>query len=145
ALRCGAEVVVPVHREGPPPALDRAARLASSLVTVPGTGSAEDTAVLVAEAKGAELIVLAGAARTLVELLDKGREGMVGAVLTRLKAAGRLTAAETGARVQRTRVRGHHLVLLVLSGLFALGVALWAAGAAGAAPSETWWEAVATN
>src|SRR5690625_7905653 len=51
----------------------------------PATGTSEDVAMLLADDKGAELIVAVGTHATLIEFLDKGRAGMASTFLTRLR------------------------------------------------------------
>ena len=54
----------------------------------PATGTSEDVAMLLADDKGATLIVAVGTHATLVEFLDKGRSGMASTFLTRLRVGG---------------------------------------------------------
>jgi uncharacterized membrane-anchored protein len=86
--------------------------------------------MLLADDKGAELIVAVGTHATLVEFLDKGRSGMASTFLTRLRVGGKLVDAKGVSRLYRHRISNLQLTLLVVSGLLALGVAL-AATAAG--------------
>src|SRR6478736_9227908 len=76
ALGCGAEVVVHAYRDGRAPGLARVEQLGVPHVVFPATGTSEDVAMLLADDKGAELIVALGTHATLVEFLDKGRSGM---------------------------------------------------------------------
>ena len=62
-------------------------------VVFPATGTSEDVAMLLADDKGAELIVAVGTHATLVEFLDKGRAGMASTFLTRLRVGGKLVDA----------------------------------------------------
>ena len=73
---------------------------------------------------GAELIVAVGTHVTLLEFLDKGREGMSSTFLTRLKVGNRLIDAKGVSRLYRTRISGWHLSFLALAGLIALFAAL---------------------
>ena len=75
ALTCGAEVVVHAYRDGRAPGLARVEQLDVPHVVFPATGTSEDVAMLLADDKGAELIVAVGTHATLVEFLDKGRSG----------------------------------------------------------------------
>ena len=74
-LRCGAEIVVHAYRDGNAPGLERVRQLGVEPVVFPATGTSEDVAMLLADDKGAELIVAVGTHATLVEFLDKGRCG----------------------------------------------------------------------
>ena len=85
ALTCGAELVVHAYRDGRAPGLERLEELGVPSVVFPATGTSEDVAMLLADDKGAELIVAVGTHATLVEFLDKGRSGMASTFLTRLR------------------------------------------------------------
>ena len=80
--------------------------------------------MLLADDKGAELIVAVGTHATLVEFLDKGRSGMASTFLTRLRVGGKLVDAKGVSRLYRQRISNLQLTLLVVAGLCALGVAL---------------------
>ncbi|MFI2751805.1 putative cytokinetic ring protein SteA [Cellulomonas sp. P22] len=124
ALRCGAEVVVHAYRDGRAPGLARVEQLGVKHVVFPATGTSEDVAMLLADDKGAELIVAVGTHATLVEFLDKGRSGMASTFLTRLRVGSKLVDAKGVSRLYRQRISNLQLLLLVLAGLLALGVAL---------------------
>ena len=124
ALACGAEVVVHAYRDGRAPGIARVEQLGVPHVVFPATGTSEDVAMLLADDKGAELIVAVGTHATLVEFLDKGRSGMASTFLTRLRVGGKLVDAKGVSRLYRQRISNLQLTLLVLAGLLALGVAL---------------------
>ena len=124
ALMCGAEVVVHAYRDGRAPGLARVEQLDVNHVVFPATGTSEDVAMLLADDKGAELIVAVGTHATLVEFLDKGRSGMASTFLTRLRVGSKLVDAKGVSRLYRNRISNLQLTLLVLAGLLALGVAL---------------------
>jgi len=124
ALTCGAEVVVHAYRDGRAPGLARVEQLDVKHVVFPATGTSEDVAMLLADDKGAELIVAVGTHATLVEFLDKGRSGMASTFLTRLRVGSKLVDAKGVSRLYRNRISNVQLTLLVLAGLLALGVAL---------------------
>ncbi|WP_129339707.1 putative cytokinetic ring protein SteA [Cellulomonas endophytica] len=124
ALRCGAEVVVHAYRDGRAPGLARVEALGVDHVVFPATGTSEDVAMLLADDKGAELIVAVGTHATLVEFLDKGRHGMASTFLTRLRVGSKLIDAKGVSRLYRHRISNLQVWLLVLAGLLALGVAL---------------------
>jgi len=124
ALRCGAEIVVHAYRDGRAPGIARVEQLGVPHVVFPATGTSEDVAMLLADDKGAELIVAVGTHATLVEFLDKGRSGMASTFLTRLRVGGKLVDAKGVSRLYRQRISNLQLTLLVLAGLLALGVAL---------------------
>lgn len=124
ALTSGAEIVVHAYRDGNAPGLERVEALGVDHVIFPAAGTSEDIALLLADDKGAELIVAVGTHATLVEFLDKGRAGMASTFLTRLRVGGKLVDAKGVSRLYRQRISNVQLTLLVLAGLLALGVAL---------------------
>ena len=124
-LRCGAEIVVHAYRDGNAPGLERVRRLGVEPVVFPATGTSEDVAMLLADDKGAELIVAVGSHATLVEFLDKGRSGMASTFLTRLRVGGKLIDAKGVSRLYRSRISNLALTLMLLVGLSALLAALW--------------------
>jgi uncharacterized membrane-anchored protein len=124
ALTCGAEIVVHAYRDGRAPGVERVEKLGVPHVVFPATGTSEDVAMLLADDKGAELIVAVGTHATLVEFLDKGRSGMASTFLTRLRVGSKLVDAKGVSRLYRQRISNVQLLLLVLAGLLALAVAL---------------------
>lgn len=124
ALTSGAEIVVHAYRDGNAPGQERVEALGVKPVVFPATGTSEDVAMLLADDKGAELIVAVGTHATLVEFLDKGRSGMASTFLTRLRVGGKLVDAKGVSRLYRQRISNLQLALLVLAGLAAMGVAL---------------------
>ncbi len=134
-LRCGAELVVHAYRDGRAPGLERIHDLGLEAVLFPALGTSEDAAMLLADSKGARLMVAVGTHASLVEFLDKGREGMASTFLTRLRVGPKLVDAKGVSRIYRSQVKGWHLVLLVLSGLVALVTALATTDVGGAVAS----------
>ena len=133
-LRCGAELVVHAYHDGRAPGLERISALGLDAVVFPALGTSEDAAMLLADTKGAPLLVAVGSHFSLVEFLDKGRAGMASTLLTRLRVGSKLVDAKGVSRIYRSQIRTWQLVLLVLSGLLALVTALlvtdvgWAIG-----------------
>jgi uncharacterized membrane-anchored protein len=123
-LKCGAELVVHAYRDGRAPGLDRLRELGLEGVTFPATGTSEDVAMLLADDKGANLIVAVGTHATLVEFLDKGRAGMASTFLTRLRVGGKLVDAKGVSRLYRSRVSNLQVALLMLIGFVAVVIAL---------------------
>ncbi|ANS77562.1 conserved membrane protein [Serinicoccus hydrothermalis] len=125
ALTSGAELVVHAYRDGRAPGLERVEALGvTDAVVLPAPGTSEDIAMLIADELGAELIVAVGSHATLVEFLDKGRQGMASTFLTRLRVGSKLVDAKGVSLLYRSRVPAVSLVWLVLAGLLALLVAL---------------------
>ena len=124
ALACGAEIVVHAYRDGKAPGLERVKALGVEPVVFPATGTSEDITMLLADDKGAELIVAVGTHATLVEFLDKGRAGMASTFLTRLRVGGKLVDAKGVSRLYRTRISNTQLTLLSGAGVAAVLAAL---------------------
>jgi uncharacterized membrane-anchored protein len=124
ALSAGAEVVVHAYRDGRAPGLERVESLGVHPTVFPATGTSEDIAMLLADDKGASLIVAVGTHVTLVEFLDKGRAGMASTFLTRLRVGSKLIDAKGVSRLYRSRISTWQLILLVSAGLIALGAAM---------------------
>jgi uncharacterized membrane-anchored protein len=114
-LACGAELVVHAYPDGHAPGLARVQSLGLSAVVCPAQGTSEDVALLLADQKGASLIVAVGTHNTLDEFLDKGRAGYSSTFLTRLRVGGKLVDAKGVSRLYRPRVSGWALMSLVLA------------------------------
>ncbi|MET9275639.1 putative cytokinetic ring protein SteA [Kribbella sp. NPDC003557] len=128
-LKSGAEVVVHAYRDGRAPGSERLERLGVESIEFPATGTSEDVAMLLADSKGASLIVAVGTHNSLVEFLDKGRSGMASTFITRLRVGAKLVDAKGVGRLYRSRVSTLQVVALMVAGLFAVGVAMVAIGA----------------
>jgi uncharacterized membrane-anchored protein len=126
ALSCGAELVVHAYRDGRAPGLERVRQIGREAVIFPATGTSEDIAMLLADDKGAELIVAVGTHGTLEEFLDKGRSGMASTFLTRLRIGSKLIDAKGVSRLYRSRISTPQLLLLVMAALITMGVAIFA-------------------
>ncbi len=124
ALTCGAEIVVHAYPDGRAPGLARvqALGLDAALCAVPGTS--EDIALLIADEKGASLIVAVGRHDTLVEFLDKGRSGMASTFLTRLRVDDKIVDAKGVSRLYRSRISAAALIPLVIAAAITILVAM---------------------
>jgi uncharacterized membrane-anchored protein len=123
-LKSGAEVVVHAYADGRAPGLKRVQDLGVDAITFPAAATSEDIAMLLADEKGAKLIVAVGTHATLVEFLDKGRGGMASTFLTRLRLGGKLVDAKGVSRLYRSRISTAALVVLVLAALVAIVAAV---------------------
>lgn len=141
-LRCGAEVIVHAYPDGRAPGLARVRELGVAAQTFPAAATSEDLAMLLADEKGASLIVAVGTHATLVEFLDKGRGGMASTFLTRLKVGGKLVDAKGVSRLYRQNISGSSLLLLVLSAIAAMAsaVAVSTVGKAYLGLFAEWWD-----
>jgi len=115
ALGCGAELVVHAYPNGSSPGLPtvEALGLKAELLIAPGTS--EDVAMLLAHERGAELIVAVGSHNSVVEFLDKGRQGMASTFLARLRIGPRLVDAKGVSQLYRRPISGKVLLLLPLA------------------------------
>ncbi len=141
-LRCGAEVVVHAYPDGRAPGMARVNQLGLTAQTFAAAATSEDLAMLLADEKGASLIVAVGTHWTLVEFLDKGRGGMASTFLTRLRVGGKLVDAKGVSRLYRQSISGSSLLLLVLSAMAALAaaVAVSTVGQAYLGVAAEWWD-----
>lgn len=124
ALCCGAELVVHAYSDGRAPGLARVRELGLDAITLPAPGTSEDVALLVADAKGASLIVVVGTHHALEEFLDKGRPGMSSTFITHLRVAGKLVNARGVHQLYQSRISGWSLLALVLAAAVAVFVAV---------------------
>ncbi|MBE1536526.1 putative cytokinetic ring protein SteA [Actinomadura algeriensis] len=124
ALTCGAEIVVHAYRDGRAPGLARVQELGQDAVTFPATATSEDCAMLLADEKGASLIVAVGTHANMEEFLDKGRAGMASTFLTRLRVGSKLVDAKGVSRLYRSRISTWSLLFLVLGALVAIVTAV---------------------
>ena len=95
---------------------------ALTAVEFAASGTTEDAALLLADAKGATLIATAGTHATLAEFLDKGRSGMASTFLTRLRVGGKLVDAKSVNRLYRSRISTSVLVWLAFVVVLAVAV-----------------------
>ncbi|MDQ6937782.1 MAG: putative cytokinetic ring protein SteA [Actinomycetota bacterium] len=123
-LRGGAEVVVHAYPDGRAPGLERIQDLGIEATTFSALGTSEDIAMLLADEKGASIIVAVGSHANLVEFLDKGRGGMASTFLTRLRVGGKLIDAKGVNRLYQSRISSASLLLLVLAAMVAIGATL---------------------
>lgn len=122
ALRCGAQLVVHAYVGGSAPGAERLDALGLEYKTYEAPGMSEDVAMLLAYDEGADLIVAVGTHASMVEFLDKGREGMASTFLTRLKVGPVLVDAKGVSRLYKGVLRKSDLMILVGSALVAFVV-----------------------
>jgi uncharacterized membrane-anchored protein len=124
ALTCGAEIVVHAYSDGRAPGLERVKALGLESVLCPATGTSEDLALLLSDELDARLIVAVGMRFTLVEFLDKGRQGMASAILTRMRVGDKIVEPKGVSRLYQSRISTSWLVLLVVAAIVSVVVAL---------------------
>ena len=137
ALRGSREVVLHADRSGRAIGSDRLERLGVRHQTLSASGTSEDVALLLADVRGASLIIAVGTHATLDEFLDRQRAGLASTFLTRLRVGPKLVDAKGVPQLYAGRVRLWHLVLVLLAGLVALGVAI-----AATPVGEQWWSSI---
>ena len=101
ALRSGAELIVHAYPDGRAPGRERLLEAGLEHLVIPAPGTSQDVAMLLANEKGAALIVMVGAHFNLVEFLDKNRPGMSSTFLTRLRVGETLVDAKGVSRLYR--------------------------------------------
>jgi uncharacterized membrane-anchored protein len=116
-LACGAELVVHAYPGGKAPGAARldAMGLPYHLLEAPGTS--EDVAMLLADEKGADLLVAVGTHASMVEFLDKGRAGMASTFLVRLKVGEKLVDAKGVSRLYESRIRKRDMTFFLLAAM----------------------------
>ena len=137
ALRGAGEVVLHSDRTGRAVGSDRLDRIGVRAHNFSASGTSADVALLLADLAGASLIVAVGTHATLTEFLDRHRSGLASTFLTRLRVGPKLVDAKAVPHLYSGRVRGWHLLAVLLAGVVALLVAL-----AGTPVGQEWWDAV---
>lgn len=125
-LKCGAELVVHGYTSADRgvPGLERLKQLGLSGSVFRAPGTSEDIAILLADGKGASLIVAVGTHFSMEEFLDKGRGGMASTFLVRLRTGAKLVDAKGIGRlwVTRSRVKPRDIFTIVLAAFFPIAV-----------------------
>lgn len=80
--------------------------------------------MLLADAKGANLIVALGTHSTLIEYLDKGRRGMASTFLTRLQVGSKLIDAKGVSQLYRSRISNWQIAFLLITGVLVIAASL---------------------
>jgi uncharacterized membrane-anchored protein len=123
-LRKARDVVALAHHGTSGSHLEQLSRLSVRPLPFETGATAEDAALLLAEAGGARLIVGVGMHATLDEFLDRRRPGLASTFLTRLKVGPHLVDASALPALYDGKVRPRHLLGVCLAGLVALGAAI---------------------
>jgi uncharacterized membrane-anchored protein len=134
ALRSSAEVVLHTDTSGRTIGSERLERIGVRTKKLAASGTTEDIALLLADVAGASLIITVGTHATLDEFLDRQRSGLASVFLTRLRVGPKLVDAKSVPQLYAGRVRGWHLLLVLLAGVLALGVAI-----AATTVGHDWW------
>lgn len=124
ALRAARDVVVVVEPGAAYAAVERLERLGVRPLLLETTLNAEDAALLLADAHRPRVIVSVGARATLEEFLDRGRAGLAGTYLTRLKVGSRVVDVGAVATLYSGKVRPGHVLLALLVCVIAVAAAV---------------------
>lgn len=138
ALSCGAQLLHHVHPDGRAPGRETLVAAGVDYQELVVEGTSEDAALLLAAEAGAELVVAVGTHASMVEFLDKGRDGMASTFLTRLRLGPLLVDAKGVSRLYHSRIRRRDLALLVGAALLAIVVVVAAVDSLRVLTSGLW-------
>jgi uncharacterized membrane-anchored protein len=139
ALRCGAELIVHTYPDGRmSPGAGRLRELGLGGKELAAPGTSEDVAMLLAHQAGASLIAVVGTHFSMLEFLDKRRQGMASTFLTRLKVGSTLIDAKGLGRLYQPVLPGPLLVAMVVSALLPILVVIVTSGGARRLLSVLW-------
>ena len=124
AVKVARDVVMVVEPGAARDAVERLERLGARPHRLETTASAEDAALLLADAADARVIVSVGSRATLEEFLDRGRSGLASTYLTRLKVGPRMVDAGAVPMLYSGRVRPRHVLLALLVCVVAVAAAI---------------------
>lgn len=135
AFKAAGEVVIHSDESGRVIGADRVEKLGVRAKTMSAAGTSEDVALLLADVRGASLIITVGTHATLDEFLDRHREGLASTFLTRLRVGPKLVDAKGVPLLYAGRVRVWQLLLVLFAGLLAVAAAI------GTTPAgQDWWD-----
>ncbi|WP_181310900.1 putative cytokinetic ring protein SteA [Nocardioides campestrisoli] len=140
ALRAATDVVVRVDRGASSAVTESFSKLGLRPLRFESSATAEDAALILADAGHASLIVGVGMHATLTDFLDRQNAGIASTYLTRLKLGPKLVDATAVPTLYSGRVRPRDLFTVGLVGLLALFAAI------GTTPvGQEWAEAFASS
>ncbi|MFD2611901.1 putative cytokinetic ring protein SteA [Paenibacillus gansuensis] len=105
ALASGAQLLVHAYPDGRSPGWERVRELGLEAAILASPGTSEDVALLAAYEAGANPIITVGSHIGMADYLEKGRRGMAGSVLVRIKAGARIIDARGISVLAGTKVR----------------------------------------
>jgi len=117
ALQCGAELVVHAYPGGRAPGAARLEANGCKYAVLEAPGTSEDIAMLLADEKGADLLVAVGTHASMVEFLEKGREGMASTFLVRLKVGEKLVDAKGVSRLYQSSVPKRDMIFFLAAAM----------------------------
>ena len=135
AFRAAKEVVIHSDESGRVIGADKVEKLGVRHKAVSAAGTSEDIALLLADIRGASLIITVGTHATLDEFLDRQRAGLASTFLTRLRVGTKLVDAKSVPQLYAGRVSIWQIALVLLAGILAV------AAAVGTTPvGQEWWD-----
>lgn len=123
ALKQSKEVVI-TSASSKVASVDRLEKAGSDSITFIGAGSDEDLALMLADANGASVVVLAGGHNNLVEFLERGPTEMASTFLARLKIGNKLVDAKAVTEFYNHKLSAWPVILLAIAGVIAVAVAV---------------------
>ncbi|MDI3480695.1 MAG: hypothetical protein PWQ97_350 [Tepidanaerobacteraceae bacterium] len=117
ALKVCREIVVHAYPDGRAPGLKRIEELGLSAHVFKAPGTSEDIAMLLAYEKGADLLVAVGTHSSMLDFLEKGRNGMASTFLVRLKVGSKLVDAKGASKLYNQKMRPFYVVGLLTAAM----------------------------
>jgi uncharacterized membrane-anchored protein len=124
AVRSGATVVVTSARSQETGGAERFERAKVDAVRFVATGAASDLAILLAEGNDAPVIIEVGAAKNLVQMLERSPADVASTFLTRLRAGSRLVDAKAVGHFAAESMPVWPVLLILLAGVLAVAAAV---------------------
>ncbi len=90
SLRCGSQLIVHAYPDGSSPGLKRIEELGLQALKLPLPGTSEDAAILMAYQHGADNIFTVGTHSSVIDFLQKGRQGMGSTILVKMIVGNKL-------------------------------------------------------
>ncbi len=116
-LRESGEIIVHGYIDGKAPGMERINDLGLTAKVFYSYGTSEDIALLLAYEKGAELIVALGTHTSMVDFLEKGRNGMASTFLVRLKVGDKLVDARGVSKLYKTSFKMKYPIAIFLTAM----------------------------
>ncbi|MDO5707761.1 MAG: putative cytokinetic ring protein SteA [Andreesenia angusta] len=116
-LRKSKELIVHGYMDGRAPGMDRINELDLKAKIFKSYGTSEDIALLLAYEKEAELIVALGTHSSMIDFLEKGRNGMASTFLVRLKVGDKLVDARGLSKLYKSNFNFKYLIAIFLTAI----------------------------
>ncbi|MFA5536893.1 MAG: putative cytokinetic ring protein SteA [Bacillota bacterium] len=119
-LKSGSQLIIHSYLNGTAPGEVRIRNLNLAYNILPAVGTSEDLALLIAYQEGADLIVALGTLSSLMDFLDKGRDGMASTFLVRLKVGSVLVDAKGINKLYPCKVKKRGFAQLIIAAVLPL-------------------------